>query len=191
MNLLVSLFGSVRCFLAFCPNQQLVLVRQRLVSYSLNGRDSLSLCERGAGCSGYRFLLAMQGYLDWEAYADGVLPVGSTSTTDGHADSDTAWLPSDATVLLAADVVYDVAAIGALAGTVHRFLSENPTERCAVFATTVRNRATFDLFEQALQDRGIRREYENTDHIPNIFPVYHLHSRTGIRLCRMTIDTTT
>ena len=92
---------------------------------------------------------------------------------------------------MAADVVYDTGAIGVLADTVRRFLSDK-RGRTAVFATSVRNRATFDTFEEALEKRGVGRRYESEDtlgRIPQVFPIYHLHPRNGIRVCTMTLTT--
>uniref|UniRef100_A0A7S1D5U4 Calmodulin-lysine N-methyltransferase n=1 Tax=Cyclophora tenuis TaxID=216820 RepID=A0A7S1D5U4_CYCTE len=100
-------------------------------------------------------------------------------------------VPPDADVLLAADVVYDVSATKSLAKTVWRFLQDG-TNRIAIFATTVRNRNTFHAFEEALNELGISKSYETQDNlasVPRFLPAFHLHPRSGMRVCSFTIST--
>jgi len=95
---------------------------------------------------------------------------------------------SQAQVLFAADVAYDIAVIPYLAQTVHRFLSFGDSDKVAIFATTLRNRTTFDAFEQHLYERGIACDYvesETLENMPYIFPVYNVQPRTDVRICFM------
>jgi hypothetical protein len=96
----------------------------------------------------------------------------------------------DATVLMAADVVYDVAAIPALVRMVHCFLRVK-SQRRAIFATTLRNQDTFSLFETyLLQDDGVICDYHETvDELPQTFPVYFVQRRHDIRICSMRLST--
>jgi len=69
-----------------------------------------------------------------------------------------------ADVLLAADVIYDPTVIPTLARSVSRFLdsrcsSGNNASKCAIFATTLRNRDTFALFEAELARHDILVHY--------------------------------
>jgi hypothetical protein len=95
-----------------------------------------------------------------------------------------------ADVLLAADVVYDVDSVPILGTLVERFLSSG-RGRNAIFATTLRNRKTFELFEAELLQHKITCRYEDTSTIarlPNFFPIYHVQPRGDIRICIMTLD---
>jgi hypothetical protein len=97
---------------------------------------------------------------------------------------------SQAHVLLAADVIYDVEVIASLARAVRRFLTSDD-DKVAIFATTLRNRATFDAFENELLDQGILCKYiegEILESVPYIFPVYHVQPRSDIRISFMQLS---
>lgn len=93
-------------------------------------------------------------------------------------------------MLLAADVVYDAYSVPMLGILVGRFLSGG-RDRRAIFATTLRNRKTFDLFEAELLKHKIKCQYEETctiANLPNFFPIYHVQPRTDTRICTMARD---
>lgn len=130
----------------------------------------------------------MQGYLDWEEYA----AQWTLSTPDAESETEQASSNdalSNAQVLLAADVVYDMAMIPCLAQTVYRFLTSGEgTTKVAIFATTLRNKKTFTAFEQHLGDHRIECDYVDSDileSMPYIFPVYNVQPRSDVRICFM------
>ena len=99
---------------------------------------------------------------------------------------------SKANVLLAADVVYDVDCIPDLVSTVSKFLSQSKgaedDEKIAIFATTFRNKSTFNLFEEELEKNNVLCAYYDQsmiDELPNIFPCYWNQPRTDVRICTM------
>lgn len=98
---------------------------------------------------------------------------------------------SQAQVLLAADVAYDVQVIPCLAKTVRRFLSSGESDKVAIFATTLRNRATFNTFEQQLLKEGIECDFvdnESLEAMPYIFPIYNVQPRSDVRICFMRLS---
>lgn len=130
------------------------------------------------------------GYLDWEQFADEGTPV-DLSLKYG------AVRISDADVLLAADVVYDWKAIPDLVRTTRRLLLQPnavaTSARKAIFATTYRNKETFDFFECELQKGGISCDYvpkEEIDSLDRIFPCYFIQAREEVRICTMSIAAT-
>ena len=130
------------------------------------------------------------GYLDWEQFADEGTPV-DLSLKYG------AVRISDADVLLAADVVYDWKAIPDLVRTTRRLLLQPnavaTSARKAIFATTYRNKETFDFFECELQKGGISCDYvpkEEMDSLDRIFPCYFIQAREEVRICTMSIAAT-
>ena len=99
---------------------------------------------------------------------------------------------SKSNVLLAADVVYDVDCIPDLVSTVSKFLSQSKVaeddEKIAIFATTFRNKSTFNLFEEELEMNNVLCAYYDQsmiDELPNIFPCYWNQPRTDVRICTM------
>lgn len=124
----------------------------------------------------------MQGYLDWEQYAKEPSEYKAHCIHQKSMETSVKAL-SRAHVLLAADVIYDVEVIASLARAVRRFLTSD--DKVAIFATTLRNRATFDAFENELLDQGILCKYverEILERVPYIFPVYHVQPRSDIRI---------
>ena len=133
-----------------------------------------------------------QGFLQWGDFSDYreiFVSRGSRASTNSRSIG--ALL--DADVLLAADVVYDVDCIPDLVQTVNSFLSSGkPSEhKSALFATTYRNKNTFDLFEKELEKRGILCDYMSKQlqkELPNIFPSYFNQPRSDVRICTMTLS---
>lgn len=130
----------------------------------------------------------IQGYLDWEEYGcESESPPTNNDSPSQSAQNSTDAL-SRAQILLAADVVYDFSVIPCLSRTVRRFLSSDPKEKVAIFATTIRNKRTFTEFEQCLLENGIICNYVESDsleRVPFVFPVYHVQPRSDVRICFM------
>ncbi|KAL3784935.1 hypothetical protein HJC23_000020 [Cyclotella cryptica] len=129
------------------------------------------------------------GFLEWGDLGDckqnDGLEIRQSVTNSG---STTALLNAD--VLLAADVVYDIHCIPDLVCTVNRFLScgNSLENKKALFATTYRNKTTFDLFENELEKRGILCDYipkQLQEGLPSIFPCYFNQQHADVRLCCM------
>ena len=129
------------------------------------------------------FLNHSQGFLDWEAYA--------TDDYQKELALDTTFqFFQDADVLLAADVVYDIAVVPMLATLIMRFL-RGREDRNAILATTLRNRKTFDLFESVLHSHKINCCYEDPsviEKLPNPVTIHHVQPRSDIRICVLTIE---
>ena len=119
----------------------------------------------------------------------------SSHHVHNHPWADSLDALSRANILLAADLVYDVACIPDLVATVCKFLSQtqqspdDDNERVAIFATTFRNKDTFALFEKELEERSITCEYHSIDGLPNIFPCYWNQPRTDVRVAHMKLKT--
>ena len=123
----------------------------------------------------------------------------------------------NAHVLLAADVLYDRDDIPYLVQTIYTFLShssssvntsttrysdekeekedelhQNLTQsKVAIFATTIRNQETFQLFEQSVSKMNIHAQMIPTtviDNLPEIFPCYFLQPRSDIRITLFTLS---
>mmetsp|Transcript_29875 Transcript_29875/g.64407 ORF Transcript_29875/g.64407 Transcript_29875/m.64407 type:complete len:460 (+) Transcript_29875:133-1512(+) len=155
------------------------------------------------------------GRLEWGEYSnkqngdddvnDAVVDVSGHAI--GHPWANSIKALSNADVLIAGDVVYLVEAIPDLVATVCKFLSNhnhshghnsvhhhhsdndngdiNRNERVAIFATTYRNKKTFNLFENELEKRSIVCVYHSIESLPNIFPCYFNQPRTDVRVCTM------
>ena len=98
---------------------------------------------------------------------------------------------SEAHILLAADVVYDVIQIPALVRCVKVLLSSSRDAK-AIFATTFRNEKTFALFTNQLHNEGIVSQFVDKEvmenlPVPSIFPCYFPQPRSDIRICTCTM----
>lgn len=91
---------------------------------------------------------------------------------------------TNADVILAADVVYALECIPQLISTVHKFLSSS-IHKMALFATTHRNRSTFQLFEDELERNEIVCDYKSQELVPSLFPCYFNQPRSDVRICTM------
>lgn len=117
------------------------------------------------------FCSKKQGHLEW----------GDNNDSN---DCETSSL-RNANVVIAADVIYAVECIPDLVSTVSKFLSSG-SDRVALFATTHRNRNTFDLFERELEKKLITRsDYKSQDSLPYVFPCYFNQPRSDVRICTM------
>lgn len=136
------------------------------------------------------------GYLEWDAYAfaddpgEDIGGIDNNRVIETQADSSVAL--TNAHVLLAADVAYDIEVLPSLAKVVRRFLASGPS-KLAIIATTLRNKKTFDALESELKKNGISCDYVKTSdmlELPHIFPCYYLvQPRTDVRICLMTVAT--
>ena len=139
-------------------------------------------------------LFNAQSYLEWKSYADEQDPLDSGGQfSNSHSESLSAL--SNADVLLAADVCYLIDLIPCLVKTVKRFLQLQPNassvKKCAIFATTLRNKTTFDSFVDNLRNEGISCVFlhqSEIEQLPNIFPLYYVQPRSHIRICKLTIE---
>ena len=116
--------------------------------------------------------------------------MSSLATCHGLIDASAAIL-SQAQVLLAADVVYDVQVIPCLVQTVRGVLSDGGNGKVSIFATTLRNKETFNIFEKHLSQQGIECDFvrrETLESIPYTFPVYNVQPRSDIRICFMRLS---
>jgi predicted nicotinamide N-methyase len=100
------------------------------------------------------------------------------------------FFDDEADVLIAADVAYDTALVPLLAKLVKRFLNMRGG-REVIFATTLRNQSTFQLFQDQLKYHSINSKYEDTsviDELPIVFPISFLQPRSDTRICGMFLD---
>ena len=120
-------------------------------------------------------------YLDWYDYED-----------EGPLD-DRLVLPSfealsNADILLTADVAYDWSATSCLAKTIRRFLTTNSSEapKRVLFATILRSKKSFELFEREIASIGIKSRVLATgsdcDNLPVVFPTNFVQPRNDIRI---------
>ena len=127
------------------------------------------------------------GYLEWTECAE-----FNSENIARKTPMSAPFKPSEAQVLLAADVVYDVCQLPDLVRCVKVLLTpSSPMARAAIFATTFRNEKTFDLFTNQLQNEGIVSQFVDNDVIadlPSIFPCYFSQPRKDVRICTMTIE---
>ena len=125
------------------------------------------------------------GYLEWTECAE-----NDNENIAMETPTSVPFKLSEAQVLLAADVVYDVCQIPDLVRCVKVLLSSSRDAK-AIFATPFRNEKTFDLFTNQLHNEGIVSQFVDNDVIadlPSIFPCYFSQPRSDIRICTMTIE---
>ena len=105
---------------------------------------------------------------------------------DASTEGDCCCLKS-ADLLIAADVVYARECIPDLVTTVRKFLSSG-SSKVALFATTHRNRKTFELFELELEEKGIICQYKSHTTMEYVFPCYFNQPRSDVRICTMRLS---
>lgn len=104
-------------------------------------------------------------------------------------DSISTGISKKAEVVIAGDVEYDVKENPALVSTLDHLLSDPSCERIAIFATLLRNQATFALFKAELESKGIICSFarkDDIDSLDHLFPCYYDQPRSDIRICIMT-----
>jgi predicted nicotinamide N-methyase len=127
--------------------------------------------------------IVTQGYFDWSCM--------EISGHQAHVESLTNVF--DGTdVLVAADVIYDVANLKHLVSAVHCFLEKAPDTRHAIFGITKRNMKTFDTFIELLLARGIVCDFRTTGedhhHLPLLFPCKFNQVRTDVRIAFLSMS---
>jgi len=107
-------------------------------------------------------------------------------------------------ILIVGDVVYDRSVIPDLVQVVRCILrqsvvhqggcknndaksKDSASSKMAVFATTYRNAATFDLFRQEIFKCNIHCEEASKSNLPNLFPCYFQQPRSDVRIFLMTL----
>jgi predicted nicotinamide N-methyase len=105
----------------------------------------------------------------------------------GEASTEGDFCLGSADLLIAADVVYAREVIPDLVTTVRKFLSSG-SSKVALFATTHRNRQTFELFEQELERKGIICKYTSHSTLGYVFPCYFNQPRSDVRICTMRLS---
>lgn len=119
--------------------------------------------------------LVTSGYLEWNECAKDL---------DNEVVQSMASLEAldEADVILAADVLYDVEAIKPLVEVMERSLCK--PDNCALVASTVRNRATFNTFVEELTKHQISTNtlQVNLNDIPKVFYTRFNQPRSDIRL---------
>lgn len=134
-----------------------------------------------------------KGKLEWGSYSN--MQNNESEINIDTSEHTSIQALSKANVLLAADVVYDIDCIPDLVSTVCKFLSQRKAadgddEAIAIFATTYRNKSTFNLFEEELEKQNVGCAYYDQsmiDDLPNIFPCYWNQPRTDVRICTMSL----
>lgn len=156
------------------------------------------------------------GYLDWDDYGSLAVANGTIAeeiptpveVPDEHSnspslsDANVMKAMKDANVMFAADVIYDPNEIGSLARAVYRFLHNDSSEnKMAIFATTLRNKANFALFETELKQHNIQVDYvlnqsplspsstkpTSLAQPPVVFPVAVTQRRDEVRIAILTL----
>ena len=130
-----------------------------------------------------------QGYLEWSSF---VTLLGEDAGHEGQAQSSTN-LFDEIDVLVAADVVYDVANLKHLVAVLRCFLQKTSGAKRAIFAITKRNMRTFDTFIELLNMEGIRCDWTRTgeeDHPlpPLLFPCNFIQKRTEVRIAHLSMS---
>ena len=132
-----------------------------------------------------------QGYLEWSSF---VSTFGEEDA--GHEVQDAQSLTSnffdEIDVLVAADVVYDVANLKHLVAVLRCFLQKTPEAKRAIFAITKRNLRTFDTFIEQLNLEGIRCDWTRTGDgdqpLPLLFPCNFIQKRTEVRIAHLSMQ---
>ena len=130
-------------------------------------------------------ILYRKGFLEWADFSD------TQYSSESAENFESIAALSNADVLLAADVVYDVQCIPDLVNTISSFLSGNVGRKTALFATTYRNKRTFDLFEGELKKKNVSCDYVSIQlhkELPDIFPCYFNQPRGDVRICTMKLN---
>lgn len=152
--------------------------------------------------------------MDWDDYD--ALPKRDDQNKSTKEDKDPRekklpFVLTDADVLLAADVVYDVIALPSLVKTVFQLLSSGKN-KIAVFASTLRNMETFAKFQTLLAQHRIhchtvitpnptdntlsnypslKREVNRTvvtTQKPFLFPCYYVQPATDVQISIVTVS---
>lgn len=133
-----------------------------------------------------------QGYLEWNAFAEGFRDDGQDDqvVTCEMATTRAAFVRAD--ILIAADVIYDTSEVDSLVRVVRCFLLESPTSKQAIFALTKRNERSFDLFLNRVRLHGIHCTWlaggKDCDAFPKVFESAFTQSRNDVRIARLAMS---
>jgi hypothetical protein len=149
----------------------------------------------------------LQGHLDWVTFADSIDNHQAIGNGENQFSALTLQEFTNAQILIAADVLYDVNVIDSLVMVVKRFLSvttatttttttsEKPSERLVVqkeklviLAVTRRNVTTFGLFLDVMEQHGIGYRYlaTNCAEWPPIFGCNFPQGRGDVQIIQLT-----
>jgi hypothetical protein len=96
---------------------------------------------------------------------------------------------TEADILIAADVTYDVSVIECLVTVIHAFLLSDPKEKEVILAITRRNLATFKVFLQHLKNYNIFLEWildgNDCKNLPKVFKSKFHQSRFDVRIASL------
>ena len=127
--------------------------------------------------------IVSRGYLEWDDY----------DTNEGERKNSSEMIER-ATVLLGADLAYDLDCIEPLARTIRRFLNSGSSRegRVALLATTIRNKTTFALLQEKLDSVGVNSRLEMTgrdcEALPVLFPLKFTQPRSDVAIYALSID---
>jgi predicted nicotinamide N-methyase len=127
------------------------------------------------------------GYLEWGEFGNGI-----DENLNPEAAVNPLLVPSadhliQGDTLIAADVVYDKAILSPLVRTIWYFLTattSSPHEKTAIFATTIRNQSTFQLFQEQLHSQGISSQIllsrKECGNLQLVFPMNFIQPRSDV-----------
>jgi hypothetical protein len=102
---------------------------------------------------------------------------------------------SEADILIAADVIYDIDFIDALINVAKLFLMESPTSKQAIFVITKRNIATFEFFLETIGKYGMTYAWlarnEDWEGLKRIFEGNFAQKRSDVQICRIQMNSST
>lgn len=94
---------------------------------------------------------------------------------------------SEADILFAADVIYDINAIDPLLQVVRYFLLGSPLSKKAIFSSTKRNVTTFEFFLETIRKHGMTYTWiarnEECELLTKIFEGNYVQKRSDVQIC--------
>lgn len=136
------------------------------------------------------FAFFLQSYLEWKEFVnDYTLRKNAIDGTSNESFDKTYRAFSEADILFAADVIYDITAIDDLIQVVRCFLTESPTSKQAIFASTKRNVATFEFFLETIRRHDMKYTWiarnEECESLKRIFEGNYVQNRCDVQICRI------
>jgi len=94
---------------------------------------------------------------------------------------------SQADILIAADVIYDINAIDHLIKIVQCFLNKSPKSKQVIFACTKRNIVTFDYFLETIREYDMTYKWiakgEVSAALKRSFEGHYIQKRSDVQIC--------
>eukprot|EP00980_Cylindrotheca_fusiformis_P009369 scaffold2047_cov129-Cylindrotheca_fusiformis.AAC.48 len=144
----------------------------------LNLEHNITVNKEWLSASG-RKCSVTQGYLEWSDFIKKVNDA-KCSPTNTFTEAD---------VLIAADVIYDVSVIDYLVAIIQNFLSVDRQEKEVILGVTQRNLATFNTFLETLRNYNISSEWiadgNDCNNLPRIFNCKFNQSRSDVRIASL------